>query len=287
MECGRRNRQSRGSLDCQNAMASSDALGPFKILPRSTGNANRVTVSAESLTIAESGQISSSSFGSGRAGNVSVDVTGSQPGALTIITNGSVRASTSGAGDAGSVCVRVAGDLTIDGTGTGAILLAQRFSARVGGGLTISAGSITVINGGSIGPFSTGRAFVPVPVQSSTSGSNSPALTEISSYVGVNHPLNTNVDTVKKMLPPPPLGPSELRSRTELLGEACAPRSDRPISSLVEAGRGGLPQDPEATLPALYIAGRDVSPNATPGADAIEAEAASLQTAVHLTMRCG
>ena len=142
MECGRRNRQSRGSLDCQNAVASSDALGPFKILPRSTGNANRVTVSAESLTIAESGQISSSSFGSGRAGNVSVDVTGSQPGALTIITNGSVRASTSGAGDAGSVSVRVAGDLTIDGTATGAILLAQSFSAKVGGGLTISAGGM-------------------------------------------------------------------------------------------------------------------------------------------------
>jgi hypothetical protein len=57
-------------------------------------------VSAESrLTIAESGQIVSSSFGSGPAGNVSVDVIGSQPGALTIITNGSTRASTSGAGD--------------------------------------------------------------------------------------------------------------------------------------------------------------------------------------------
>jgi hypothetical protein len=58
---------------------------------------------------------------------------------------------------------------------------------------------------------------------------------------------------------------SELRGRAAVLREACAARSDRPISSLVEAGRGGLPQDPEATLPALYIAGRDVSPNPTPG----------------------
>jgi hypothetical protein len=40
-------------------------------------------------------------------------------------------------------------------------------------------------------------------------------------------------------------------------------------------------------LPALHIAGRDVSPNATPGANTIEAEAAAVQTAVHLTMRCG
>src|SRR5262249_43103021 len=51
---------------------------------------------------------------------------------------------------------------------------------------------------------------------------------------------------------------TQLRGRTEVLREACAARADRPISSLVEAGRGGLPQDPEATLPALYIAGRDL-----------------------------
>src|SRR6266480_6530153 len=61
------------------------------------------------------------------------------------------------------------------------------------------------------------------------------------------------------------LGPSELRSRTELLGEACAPRGDRPILTLVAAGRGGLPQDPEATLPALYIAGRDGQPQGGAG----------------------
>ena len=71
---------------------------------------------------------------------------------------------------------------------------------------------------------------------------------------------------------------SELRGRAAVLREACAARAERPISSLVEAGRGGLPQDPEATLPALYIAGRDVNRNATPGADAIEADGAALQT---------
>lgn len=53
---------------------------------------------------------------------------------------------------------------------------------------------------------------------------------------------------------------SEFRGRAAVLTEACAARSDRPMSSLVEAGRGGLPQDPEATLPALYIAGRDSPP---------------------------
>src|SRR5262249_30029758 len=53
---------------------------------------------------------------------------------------------------------------------------------------------------------------------------------------------------------------SECRGRTEVLRESCASRGGGPVSSLTDVGRGGLPQDPEATLPALYIAGRDVNP---------------------------
>jgi len=51
---------------------------------------------------------------------------------------------------------------------------------------------------------------------------------------------------------------SELRSAVALTANSCAARAGRPQSSLVEAGRGGLPQDPDASLPALYIAGRDI-----------------------------
>jgi large exoprotein involved in heme utilization and adhesion len=79
---------------------------------------------------------------------------------------------------------------------------------------------------------------------------------------------------------------TQLRSRTEVLREACAARAGQPISSFVEAGRGGLPQDPEATLPALYIAGRDVNRNASAAAGTAQSSGA-LQTTVHLTMRCG
>jgi large exoprotein involved in heme utilization and adhesion len=77
---------------------------------------------------------------------------------------------------------------------------------------------------------------------------------------------------------------TQLRGRTEVLREACAARADRPISNLVEAGRGGLLPDPESALPALYIAGRDLNVNqpvtATEASDA-------LHTTVRLTMRCG
>jgi len=80
---------------------------------------------------------------------------------------------------------------------------------------------------------------------------------------------------------------TQLRGRTEVLREACAARADQPISSLVEAGRGGMPQDPEATLPALYIAGRDLSPSSQTPAGVANASVATLRTTARLTMRCG
>ena len=79
---------------------------------------------------------------------------------------------------------------------------------------------------------------------------------------------------------------SELRSAVALTRDSCAARAGRPQSSLVEAGRGGLPQDPDVTLPALYIAGRDLKPGPRAAAATTGAES-ELHTTVHLTMRCG
>jgi hypothetical protein len=53
------------------------------------------------------------------------------------------------------------------------------------------------------------------------------------------------------------------------------------------AGRGGLPQDPEATLPALYIAGRDLNPNPQPGTDTVKLSGTAINATARLTMRCG
>ena len=80
---------------------------------------------------------------------------------------------------------------------------------------------------------------------------------------------------------------SQLRGRVEVLREACEARSGQPISSLVEAGRGGLPQDPEATLPALYIAGREMTRGPRMGSEDAEIIENPLQSTARLTMRCG
>src|SRR5262249_33195254 len=78
---------------------------------------------------------------------------------------------------------------------------------------------------------------------------------------------------------------SELHGLAAVSREACAARANQPVSSLTEAGRRGPPQDPAATLPALYSAGRALNPTpASPGT--IEASR-PIQTTVRLTMRCG
>jgi hypothetical protein len=64
---------------------------------------------------------------------------------------------------------------------------------------------------------------------------------------------------------------SELRSAVAVSENRRAARAGRPQSGLVAAGRGGLPREPDNSLPALYIAGRDLRlapPVAPPHADA-------------------
>jgi len=78
---------------------------------------------------------------------------------------------------------------------------------------------------------------------------------------------------------------SELYNAAAVLRDNCAARGSRPRSSLVERGRGGLPQDTEAAVPALYLIGRDVPQrqgSATP-----EALLPAVQTALRLRADCG
>jgi hypothetical protein len=368
-----------------------------------SGGGGNVSVTAGSLMIA-GGDVTSSSFGtglgSGRGGNISVEVTGNQPGALTILADGVVRASNFGPGDAGSVAIRVAGGLSIDGTGTRISSQANRGSSGNAGDVSISAGALSITGGAKISTSTAGAGkggginiavasdiVLPDPgpqITAQSTGSGDAGSISVSArrlLLSNRAKISTEADTstanggnitlhlrdllylvsseistsVKgetgnggNIVIDPPLvildhslikadaiaghggnikitadpfvsssdssveatserGVSgtvvinglvnangalvvlstQLRGRTEVLREACAARADRPISSLVEAGRGGLPQDPEATLPALYIAGRDVNPNPQIAPGTTEPSGTPLHTTARLTMRCG
>jgi large exoprotein involved in heme utilization and adhesion len=277
--------------------------------PGSIGDAGSITVDAAQITIASGGQIASSTAGAGKGGIVDVsadsDIVLRDPGPQ-------IRAQSTGSGDAGSITIAATRLLLSD---RAAISTEAATSTANGGNITLhvrdflhlvsseistsvkgetgNGGNITIDpqlvildhhslikadaiagHGGNI--TITAGQFIP----SSDSSVEATSELGISGTIVINGP-RVDVNGALVVLS------SQLRGRTEVLREACAARSDRPISSLVEAGRGGLPQDPEATLPALYLAGRDVNPNPQAGADATQASSAPLRTTVRLTMRCG
>ena len=165
--------------------------------PGSSDNAGAVQVSAGSLSLVNTAQVSASTFGLGAGGDVNVQVggklsingsgsslitTGIQaltflPGAknagninvtagdLSLATNGEVASFTSGSGNAGNVSVRVAGMLFIDGTSatklTGiASNNTSSLSTGNAGNVTVDAGTLKIVTNGQIssGTFGSGNA---------------------------------------------------------------------------------------------------------------------------------
>src|SRR5262249_28725799 len=104
-------------------------------------------------------------------------------GTLTIVSNGEISSSTFGPGNAGSVAARVAGGLVIDGTDadpnfvTGISSRANAGSTGNAGSVTLTAGRLSIVNGGSIasrtsGPGDAGGVFVKVTDQLTIAGSS-------------------------------------------------------------------------------------------------------------------
>jgi hypothetical protein len=265
-------------------------------------------VNAGQIRIASGAQITSSTAGAGKGGDVNItvasDIVLPDPGPQ-------ITALSTGSGDAGSITVSAVRLLMNDGASISTEAVGER-SAASGGNITLhvrdflhlvsseistsvkgdtgNGGNITIdpqlviLNHSSIiaqaieghgGNITiTAGQFIP----SADSIVSATSELGISGTVVINGP-RVDVNGALVVLS------TQLRGRTEVLREACAARADRPNSSLVEAGRGGLPQDPEATLPALYIAGRDLNLNPQT-AGGSTGPSAALPTTVHLTMRC-
>jgi hypothetical protein len=77
---------------------------------------------------------------------------------------------------------------------------------------------------------------------------------------------------------------SELRSAAEVLRHSCAQRNLLPRSSLAATGRGGLPQDPEVSVPAVYLADRDADP--MPAARGQAPQPRTQVVSLGITMHC-
>jgi filamentous hemagglutinin family protein len=303
------------SVDAGRLVIANDGVISSRTL--GIGDGGSVSITAGSLAIVKDGSIATDTrgSGSGKAGDVSVNVAGrltidgvSQT-SFTGISSRSIQGSNGNAGEAtvgaGSLSINNGGAISTEAEGQRSTasggditlhvrdllyLVSSEISTSVkgetgnGGNIAIDP-QLVILNHSSIiaqaiqghgGNITiTADQFIP----SSDSIISATSQLGISGTVVINGP-RVDVNGALVVLS------TQLRNRIEVLREACAARPGRPISSLVEGGRGGLPQDPEATLPALYIAGRDLN---TDPQNAVDTNAASgaPHTTVHLTMRCG
>ncbi len=282
-----------------NTQIAASAIGP------QSGSGGSVTVSADSLTVKGGALIASSTAGPGTGGNVDVtaasDIVLPDPGPQ-------ITAQSTGSGDAGSITVWATRLLMND---RAAISTEAETSTANGGNITLHLRDFLYLvsseistsvkgetgNGGNItidppliildhsrikadaivGHGGNIKITADPLILSSDSSIEATSERGVSGTVVINGLVNANGALV--------ILSSQLRGRTEVLREACAPRADRPQSSLVEAGRGGLPQDPEATLPALYLAGRDLADK--PRGTVASGPATAHPTTAHVTMHCG
>ena len=284
-----------------NTQIAASATGP------NSGPGGPVTVMANSLTVAGGAQIASTTAGPGKGGDIAVTVAGD----VTLSGAGpQITARSTGSGDAGSVTVSAFRLLLGNGA---AISTEAGISTASGGNITLSVVDLLYLmgseittsvkgetgNGGNITIASpsvvldrsqiiaqaveghggnitiTADEFVASP-DSIVSATSQVGISGTIEIIGPRVDLNCALVVLS----------SELRNAAAVLRNSCAAQGNRPQSSLVEAGRGGQPQDPDATLPALYIAGRDASPTLSTAAGPPQ-PVRTEQTTARLTMRCG
>jgi large exoprotein involved in heme utilization and adhesion len=273
-----------------------------------SGRGGSVTVRAGSLTVEGGAEIASSTAGPGKGGDVNITVASD----IVLPDSGpQITARSTGSGDAGSITVSA---MRLRMRNGAAISTEAETSTASGGNITlhvrdllylVSSEISTSVKGetGSGGNITIDPQFVilnhsrikaeaieghggNIMITAGEFILSSDSIVSATSELGISGTIEINgprVDVNGALV----VLSTQLRSRTEVLREACAARAEQPVSSLVEAGRGGLPHDPEATLPALYIAGRDLNLNPQTPADTTEASDAPLHTTARLTMRCG
>jgi large exoprotein involved in heme utilization and adhesion len=274
--------------------------------PGSTKSAGNITVDAGTLSITGIGQISASTQGSGPGGNIAVTIEGT----TALNDHAQITALSTGSGDAGSITVS-AGRLLLNNGGAikteaatstasgGNIILKVRDLAYLlrsnittsvqgetgnGGNITVDP-QLVILNHSSIRAQAKEGHGGNITINAAAFIPSVDSIVDASSQLGISGTVEITgprVDVNGALV----VLSSELRSAAEVLRHSCAASAAQPQSSLVEARRGGLPQDPEATLPALYFAGRDFNPNPVRAAHRT-GEIEPVQTVAQLRMRCG
>jgi large exoprotein involved in heme utilization and adhesion len=255
-------------------LSLSDAGTSIAASASAAGNAGSVSIVAPQITIADGASVASSAAGTGSGGDLTIAASGD------ILLSGAgpqVSASSTGSGNAGSITVSAANLQLADG----ASISTEAASAN-GGNITLSVGGLLYLlhsavttsvdgakgNGGNILIDPQFVVLTDSQIIANAVGGNGGNITIItgefvpssnsivsaSSQLGIAGAIDieaprTALDKSLTTLP------SELRGAAILERDKCAAATR---SALVDLGRGGLPQDPDAAVPALYLARRGV-----------------------------
>jgi filamentous hemagglutinin family protein len=272
------------------------------------GNGGFVDLSAGSLTISAGGQIATNTTGPGVGGDIDLMVD------RNILLTGAgpqITASSSAGGDAGSITVSAAnmtlqygasiatqaatangGDINLK-IGDFLYLVKSKITTSVlgakgnGGNITIDP-LLLVLDSSSIIAQAVAGEGGNITIRANNFLASDDSIVSASSQLGISGTIELigpRVDLNGSLV----VLSSELKSAADIARTSCEGHG-RPQSSLVDAGHGGLPQDTEAAIPALYIVDRDLGRDIAPTlgmAPSHDPPIAPLGTTLHLTMGCG
>jgi filamentous hemagglutinin family protein len=290
-----------GLLSIDGSQATPDILtGISSGSHLNAGASGRIAVTAGAISIAGAGGINVLNKGRG-GGGVTIDVTS---GGLTLSGPlAQITASATMSGRAGTISI-TAPDVTIEngagiatqamrrGNGGNITLMVTDLLYLLDGEITTSAvgngGNITIdpplvvlADGSRIKANAVGGNGGNIKIVARAFAASADSVVTASSQKGISGTITITGQQVGLNGALVVL-PDALKAAEAILQSRCAAR--RALSSFVAGGRGGLPEDPEGVLPALYL-----TPRAALGGHAGESRAAPAplrHTAIRLTMRC-
>jgi filamentous hemagglutinin family protein len=261
------------TMDARGIIQASTLLG--------SGNAGSIDVRAGRLTLTGGALISSSTYGMGRGGDVTVEATDVQ------LTVGGISAFSGGTGNAGNLRLTARNTFQSDRSlitadaaqasggnielkaGSMVRLRDSWFTTSVGGGPTTVGGNLTLIAPSVIAERSlvTAQAFAGmggrIDITADVFLADPASLVDASSRVGISGTVDIRapVTTLSGTLAPLP---QAFVNVAELLPARCAARfSGGKASSLVLGGRDGLPLEPGGVLPSPLVLGERLAADPT------------------------
>jgi filamentous hemagglutinin family protein len=274
------------------AQITASATGP------QLGPVGSVTIAANSLTVEGGAQIASATAGPGKGGDVDVAVVSD----ITLSGRGpQISAQSTGSGDAGSVAVSAFRLILSNGaaisieaaTANGGniilkvndflFLTSSKISSSVnretgnGGNIMIDP-QLVILDHSEITAQAVQGQGGNIQINAGEFIQSADSITSASGALGIGGIIETTGPRFLELS-------SELRSAAQVLRSSCVGLGGRPRSSLVGSGPIGVPQNPDATLPSLYLGGRDRAAGPAAVQDA-RAAVGWLRTAFDLTKPC-